>query len=166
VHARGSSNPEEYFLDLSVPFYQKSPVREAWLKTYWAAMGVNMERRDMERRDSFSLLHIASYFGIVPLTQKLLPRKDWMSILKRHNHVDKRDSYGNTPLLYAVSIRHEAVVRRLLGNGADVAAKNDEGWTVLQGAAYRGRETVLQQLLERGGVDVDSKDNSGRTLLW
>jgi ankyrin repeat domain-containing protein 50 len=68
-HARSLARSEDIF-SLSLPFYaKKSLVRESWLKTYWTA--------EMYRSppDSFTLLHLASFFGILPLAENLVLKK-------------------------------------------------------------------------------------------
>jgi hypothetical protein len=56
-HAQQSSSLARDIFNLSTPFFkEKSPIREAWLKAYFD-----------NAPSSFSLLHLASYFGIVLL---------------------------------------------------------------------------------------------------
>jgi hypothetical protein len=72
--------------------------------------------------------------------------------------------YSVLPLHEAASSGHEAVVRLLLENGADVKAKNINGRTALHEAAGVGHDAVVQQLLENG-ADVKAKGNNGWTAL-
>ncbi|MCJ1267314.1 hypothetical protein MMC22_007199 [Lobaria immixta] len=78
--------------------------------------------------ESFTLLHLASSFGIRPLAEKLL-------------HSERR-----TALMCAARGRHEAVVRLLLEKGADLEAKDSNGLTALQVASKKGHIAVMQQL--------------------
>jgi hypothetical protein len=124
-HARSLARSEDIF-SLSLPFYaKKSLVRESWLKTYWTA--------EMYRSppDPFTLLHLASFFGILPLAENLVFKKGWINRVKRLLYVNQRDGDGWTALHRAADGGHEAVMRLLLKKGADVEAKtNDEyGWT-------------------------------------
>ena len=159
-HARRCSDLGEKIFDLSGPFYQKkSLVFENWWKTY---------RRSADEAwnlpETFSLLHSASYFGILPLARKLLAEKGWKTIFQRFEN--KKDTWGRTPLLYAARNGHEAVVKLLLERGADIDSKDEWGRTPLHWAAESGHEAVVKLLLERGAA-VDSKDRWGRTpLLW
>jgi hypothetical protein len=60
---------------------------------------------------------------------------------------------------------HEAVVRLLVEKGADVEAKNKDGWTALYWAVRYGNAAMVRLLLENG-AEVDTKDNYGRTALY
>ena len=59
---------------------------------------------------------------------------------------------------------HEAIVSLLLEKGADVNAKNNDGWTPLHWASENGHEAIVSLLLEKG-ADVNAKDNDGETPL-
>jgi hypothetical protein len=72
-------------------------------------------------------------------------------------HVDDR-------LHQAARCGDVVLVRLLLGEGADVAAKDSDEWTALRKAAESGHETVVRLLLVEG-ADVAAKDNIGRMVL-
>ena len=150
----------EDIFDLSIPFYkEKSPVREAWLATYWDV------KEYSSAPSSFSLLHLASFFGIVPLTRKLL-RKGWKILLSPYSYVNKRDSRGWTPLSYAAENGHEAVVKLLLEKGAELETKDlHYGRTPLLYAARNGHEAVVKLLLEKGAELETKNDAYGGTPL-
>jgi ankyrin repeat protein len=157
-HARSLASSEDIF-DLSSPFYKKnSLVCETWLQMYWAA------REYGDLPGSFSLLHLASYFGIVPLAEKLVNKKGWMNRLKFHVNMNKGDGDGNTALHWAAWREHEAVVQLLLQAGAAVNAKAVNGMTALHGAAGSGNEAVVQLLLQAGAA-VNAKAVNGWTAL-
>jgi ankyrin repeat protein len=54
------------------------------------------------------------------------------------------------PLTDAVRAGDTARVREVLDGGADVAARDDDGWSALDWAAGRGDETVIRVLLDHG----------------
>lgn len=57
-------------------------------------------------------------------------------------------------------------VEMLLSGGADVNAKNRDGWTALMWASWYGHKDVVSLLLANG-ADVNAKDSNGRTaLMW
>jgi len=103
-------------------------------------------------------VHLATYFGL---------KEAIIALLKNRNDQDCRDTYGRTPLWWAVREGHEAVVK-LLQERDDIAAdsKDEYGWTPLWWAARGGYEAVVKLLLERDNVAADPKDEYGRTPLW
>ena len=56
------------------------------------------------------------------------------------------------------------VVQAMLDSGADVNAKDKDGWTPLLWAAYNGNAEVISVLLQ-AGADVNAKKNNGDTPL-
>jgi ankyrin repeat protein len=159
-HARSLARSEDIF-DLSLPFYnEQSQVRMSWLKTYWALNEYG------DPPNSFTPLHLASYFGILPLAENLLLKKGMINKVKRLLYLDKKDGNGQTALNRAARGGHEAVSQLLLLKGADVEARDGEGETALFWAVRGGHETVVRLLLENG-ADVEAKRNDGwwRALL-
>ncbi|RYP21591.1 hypothetical protein DL767_009231 [Monosporascus sp. MG133] len=77
-------------------------------------------------------------------------------------NANTQDDIGATPLYYAICGDHQAVVDLLEGAGVDSAAIRS---TVLFSAAKMGQKSVVEQLLASGKVDVNLKDNDGRTPL-
>jgi uncharacterized protein len=71
---------------------------------------------------------------------------------------------GNTPLMLAATAGDLSAVRRLLGRGASVNAKNYRGSTALMGASAGGFEDVVRLLLA-GSANVNSKAGDGSTAL-
>jgi ankyrin repeat protein/tRNA A-37 threonylcarbamoyl transferase component Bud32 len=55
--------------------------------------------------------------------------------------------------------------RDLIQNGADVNAKDEDGWTTLWLASRNGLMDVVCLLIERG-ADINAKDGYGWTALW
>ena len=153
-HARCLSDPNSNIFDLSLAFYaDRSSVRDSWWRIYCPS-------EEGQPPGSFSLLHIASYCGIVPLAERLLRGSWW------HNYVkfNAEDKNGRTALHWAARLGNEAMVRPLLEKGADSKAKEKDGKTVLYWAAIRGKEVVVQLLLEKG-ADPNTKGKNGRTVL-
>ena len=70
-------------------------------------------------------------------------------------------------LLHAAMVADKAVVRHLLMEDANPNTKNALGMTPLSWAARNGNEAIAKLLLEKGGVDLNSRDNNGQTpLSW
>ncbi|MCV7198756.1 ankyrin repeat domain-containing protein [Mycobacterium angelicum] len=106
-------------------------------------------------------------------------------------NVNDRDRAGRTPLHYAVGddpvgldytsaltdpVLAEANLRkaneykiantiRLLSEGADVNAVDDQGFTALHAAASRDSEDIVRLLLD-AGADVNAKNAKGETPLY
>ncbi|KAM6513998.1 hypothetical protein FALCPG4_015182 [Fusarium falciforme] len=99
-------------------------------------------------------LHLAAYFGVKNAAQVLLSSSD----------PDSKDSYGWTPLCWAVWKGHEVVVQLLLNNGAKVDAMVDGRPTPLVLAAERRHEAIVKLLLEKG-AHTESKNENGQTPL-
>ncbi len=55
-------------------------------------------------------------------------------------------------------------VRALLDQGADINARDNNGWTVLMAAVNGGKDAMVRLLLEKG-ADVNAKDKDGSTAL-
>jgi ankyrin repeat protein len=63
----------------------------------------------------------------------------------------KDEGFGRqTPLSWAAGNGHEAVVKLLLEQGAELESKDEDGQTPLWWAAAMGREAVVKLLLEKG----------------
>jgi hypothetical protein len=64
----------------------------------------------------------------------------------------------------AASSEDEAAIRLLLEKGADIEAKNSNGWTALNIAIRNRHKAVIRLLLEKG-TDIEAKNNNGWTAL-
>jgi len=61
--------------------------------------------------------------------------------------VDSKDEYGRTPLSWATSNGHEAIVELLLSTGkVEVDSKNKDDQTPLSEAASNGHEAIVKLL--------------------
>ncbi len=89
-------------------------------------------------------------------------------ILQNNPQIDVsavHDATGWTPLNHACYEGSTAVVRFLLGKGADVNAPDiSDGWTPLRTACNQHCLDIAQLLLE-GGADANKADIDGRTPL-
>ena len=61
-------------------------------------------------------VHLAAYFGLA---------EAMMALLENEHDPDSKDTYGQTPLLWAARNGHEAVVKLLLEKGAELETKDD-----------------------------------------
>ncbi|KAH0542444.1 hypothetical protein FGG08_003199 [Glutinoglossum americanum] len=77
---------------------------------------------------------------------------------------DKMPTLRDALLNRAAESENEAMVRLLVERGADVGARNRDGWTALHMAAHNKNEAVARLLLEKG-ADVNAEYRRGRTAL-
>uniref|UniRef100_A0A4E9D6D4 Uncharacterized protein n=1 Tax=Gibberella zeae TaxID=5518 RepID=A0A4E9D6D4_GIBZA len=91
----------------------------------------------------------------------------WWLLESNQIHVNTMHS-GHTALTEAIRYKQLGIVRLLLEKGkADVSIEDEDGYTPLSYAAYRGYESIARLLLEIGRADVDATDRHGRTpLQW
>ena len=73
---------------------------------------------------------------------------------------------GNTALHLTSASKNSTVagISTFLDAGADVRARNDDGWTPLHHAALSGRFDIVSTLLD-AGADAHAVDNSNRVPL-
>ncbi|KAF5682111.1 ankyrin protein [Fusarium denticulatum] len=92
---------------------------------------------------STSSLHIAAYFGLENIVQKLL---------LTCSQADLTDDYNRTPLSYAAEQGHETVIKLLIDNGADRDSRGTDKYqherrTPLSFAAEKGHEAAVRTLI-------------------
>jgi ankyrin repeat protein len=146
-HARRSCS-HVYTFDVASSFFDEtSSVREAWWSIY------RHKKYDRRAPKSLSPLHLAAYFGLLPLAEKLLERakSTWTGL---SGLVNAKDSSGHSPLFYAASDGYEKMVQLLCERGITEA---DDGLrdTPLLIAISRRHSRVVDYLIEKG-AKVDS----------
>ncbi|KAK4155976.1 ankyrin repeat-containing domain protein, partial [Chaetomidium leptoderma] len=126
-------------LDINHGFWSlNSAVRQRWWDEY-------AKKEDYQDHEGMTALHIAAYFGLLPLVNSL--------IKTGHAHeIHAHDSWANQPLYWAADRGHVDVCERLLEEGADM----DDGiatgeWTPLHMAASSGQAEVIAHLLDGAG---------------
>ena len=88
-------------------------------------------------------LHYAATWGLHSVVEFL--------IIEHLQDVCSRDSTDNATPLHLASLRgHAKVACKLLERGADVKARNYNGWTPLHLASYEGRVDIARMLIEHG----------------
>ncbi|KIM98693.1 hypothetical protein OIDMADRAFT_86071, partial [Oidiodendron maius Zn] len=100
-------------------------------------------------------LHVAAYFGYVPLADLLL---------KTSAHIEEiraTDSQGLQPLYWACRRGHMNMVQKLCKAGADVSYQQtfvEHGLTALHGAVMSEKSEITEYLLNHNAaVDVPNK---------
>jgi nucleoside phosphorylase len=135
--------------EFSPPFFRvDSPIRDEWWKVYWK------QENNGGSPPSFTLLHLAAYFGNVPWAKLL--------ISKHARLVSRKDNYGRTPLSWAVNQGHREMVELLLDCGARVNFKDRSMLTALHIAVTGQHRDVVSVLLEHG-ARLEAKAEHGDT---
>ena len=78
--------------------------------------------------------------------------------------LNSRGWNGKTPLYWASTYGHTAVMEWLIANGAKVNAKCNGGYTALMGASYAGQVDAVRMLMEKGASRFRT-DNAGNTAV-
>lgn len=137
----GAFPPRIYVIDApsesSRPFFRvDTPIREEWWKVYWE------QEKNGGSQPSFTLLHLAAYFGNVPWAK-------WL-ISKHPRLISRNDNYGRTPLSWAINQGHRDMVELLLDHGARVNFKDRSMLTALHIAVTGQHRDIVSVLLEHG----------------
>ena len=110
----------------------------------------------LKDNDGSSLLHHAANGGNTSIIDELL---------SLGLDVDSRSSYSSsTPLMYAAEWPQQRAFQMLIQNGADPFLKDKDGSSLLHCAAQGGNTSIINELLSLG-LQIDSKDLSGKTPL-
>ncbi|HEY6898047.1 MAG TPA: ankyrin repeat domain-containing protein [Rhodocyclaceae bacterium] len=103
-------------------------------------------------RDGNTLLIIAARAGNGRLLEFLLGHRA---------NTQKKNTFGDSALMFAAYRGDLPMVKQLLTAGADI---NQPGWNALHYAAYQGRDEVAKLLLAQG-ADPNRRAQNGQTAL-
>ena len=89
---------------------------------------------------------------------------EFVQMLLTHNAdiIDVQDSSGRTPLYFAITRRHDTLVRFLLNSGADPNRSGKDRSTPLHWASGM-RNLEIAHLLLEFGAEANAEDDEGRT---
>jgi ankyrin repeat protein len=84
-----------------------------------------------------------------------------------HKGVDpnRPDTSGNTPLMYACAYGWYHCTKLLVDAGAQINAANEWKLTPVSVAMLKGHTGISKYLLDMPGVDINFRDDKGRTVL-
>ena len=108
----------------------------------------------LKSNDGSNLLHHAANGGNTSIIDKLL---------SLGLDVNSMSSFGS-PLMYAAEWPQQRAFQMLIQNGADPFLKDKDGSSLLHCAAQGGNTSIINELLSLG-LEIDSKDLSGKTPL-
>ena len=138
-------------------FEAESPVREDWWRFYWE------EEQYSGAAPSFSLLHLAAFFGNQAWAKMLLDQYASDHVTSRRL-IKRKDNYGRTPLFWAATRGHRDVVELLLDYGARVNSKDRSKLTALHVAVISEHRDVVSLLLDRS-ARLEAKASNNDTPL-
>lgn len=117
-------------------------------------LATNRSLVEVHSPDGFTPLHLAAFFNQPAVARLLL-----------ENDAPVNDVSGNAmtvmPLHSSVAAGNYEVSELLVGNGADVSAAQQGGYTPLHQAAQNGDERIVRLLLEND-ADVSAKLENGQ----
>ena len=100
-------------------------------------------------------LHVASLQGNIDAVRQHI---------KADSDLNKKDAYGSSPLIIAITFGKTEVAKALIEAGADMNVRNNEGATPLHLAAFFCRTEIVRALLDKS-ADKNAKNNGGKTVL-
>jgi ankyrin repeat protein len=122
--------------------------------------GADVNARSTNPLGTWTVLHFAATYGQAGVSELLVANGADIESTASNSH--------RTPLFEAVRAEHESIVELLIGNGANVNAKDSNAGTPLHLAAISGDYNIVRLLLANG-ADANAKtisgNNAGETPL-
>jgi hypothetical protein len=123
------------------------------VKRLLSIRNINVNVKDV---NGWTPLHFTAWKGHIEIARLLL---------QNGADVNARCNYGNTPLHLAAYHGHVDILHLLVENGANLEAQSNIGGRALHRAAIHGHLPFIQELISRYHVDINARDNYGRTAL-
>ena len=165
IHAKFLPSSAGIFSPSSSFFREKSQTLDSWSETYKSIIGES----HLHYFISAVPLHVAAFFDITPLAERLLGGNilgSWsMARLKNSSLVNKRNKLGLTALHAAAARGHEDIARLLLLHGARVDEPSGTLITPIYLAVRWGYNGIVQILLD-AGAKVNKPGRPGVPLLY
>jgi ankyrin repeat protein len=128
-----------------------------------AVLDADAELVNRYASDGFTPLQLAAFFGHPSAVELLLERgAETNATAKNRLQVQALHSGCASPENGADAAAALRIARALLDNGADVNAKQQQGFTPLHAAAHHGHIELVRLLLERG-ADPRAVTDAGKT---
>ncbi|XP_062571318.1 ankycorbin-like [Saccostrea cucullata] len=116
--------------------------------------GVDPNATDCEGN---SLMHILIENGLFDMAESLVTQEAY--------DINQQDRNGQTPLMLAVILGEEDIIRLLVRGGADVNEVNNTGKSALLIALEDGKFEIAEYLIKHGS-DVNIVDRLGQSALF
>jgi len=158
-HARFETVSQHVEGGMQQLFDRKNSHLAAWLWIHDPTVPSSGRYRSVEapRTPHGTPLHYAAFCGLSDIVKFLA--------VEHSEDVNSRSfTGGETPLHLNSRSGYVDVARILIKHGADVAARDEDGWTPLHQASEWGHVDVAQLLIEHG-ADAAAKDNHGSAPL-
>lgn len=84
---------------------------------------------------------------------------------KFSNYINQKNKKGYNALLYSAFRGNLEIFNKLMESGADISIVNSSGLNVLHLASQGNYPNMIVYLIEKYGLDINSKDNKGNTAL-
>ena len=118
--------------------------------------GADLNCQDGDGRTALSFAAENSYETIVKLLTHRVKVKingshfDPLGRMEKAVDINHQDKEGWTALMEAAHNGHEAIMKRLIKNGADINIQNNEGLTAFALAIIKGHEKIVKCLFKKG----------------
>ncbi|XP_075241022.1 transient receptor potential cation channel subfamily A member 1 homolog isoform X2 [Convolutriloba macropyga] len=109
-------------------------------------------------------LHLAAQNGEMEMLELVFNQAKEQTHKQGSDILNVQNKGFETPLHKAASYNREKAIEFLLQNGANIDAVDEDGYTALLVAAYKGHEAVTEQLLN-AKADASVVDSLGKNLL-
>lgn len=138
-----------------------------------AQMNVETKEQDMKQLSAEEKAAAEEMFAIVSeknVSNNAKQAKKLRPLLQKYpNIINQRDSKGETALMWAAREENTDIVKLLIATGAELNAKNIDGFTALTWSAFFqpiGPSQAIKILIA-AGADLNAKDIRGYTaLMW